>query len=1022
MPKTTFITAHLPDLHIHRTLLLVITSSLMWPSFGYADDAEIDPSVVELETVVVEGKAATKLGPLEGLQLSREQIPSNVQSLSSKDIRDSNATSLGDLMNSRLQSVNVNDYAGNPFQMDITFRGFSASPQLGTPQGLSVFLDGVRVNEPFGDVVNWDLIPINALGSMDIFPGSNPLFGLNTLGGALSLRTKNGFDDAGADVKFTGGSWNRKKGEVSAGWNNGTVGAFMAFTGFDEEGWRTNSPSQVNQGFARLDWRGDDFSVRFSTLAVGNNLIGNGLIPTDLYNKNPESVFTSPDSTENNLQQYTLGGEFFLNDNLSLTGQIYRRDSNRKSVAGDIYEDFEDISRGDLGRPYKANVTGQPVCRYPDANKDGIRDYGLDMDDDELVDPGTINVAVSPNDSRFLLGMPALNPGCSEISYTNLTGPLNGAEGDNTDPISPDPLVSPTGVIEGTPIGILSKTAIDQNTDGASLQLNWNSDEHKFMAGGSVDAANTDFDTSQRLGFIDANRRVYSDPANMNPIFVAGQQDIHNNSFIGKSTTFSGYFSETYSPWDNLHLSLSGRINHTRVKNQLRARARAGFQNLHAIKDPNHYRPTSILCNGDNLASCSNSPNYDDRNFKDEVLLAQNPYYGLGKFSETPTSETFDYTSFNPSVGISYLPFKDQDVPYKDLNLFFNWSQGTRTPSSVGLGCAYDGILVPQNPSDPNSQLTPKSFATIGGACTLPTGLSGDPFLPQIFANSFELGMRGKLFDDWEWNTSIFRTDLKDDIYLVGITADRSFFDTIGETRRQGIEFGFSGKAGIVDFGVNYGYTDATFQSNFFMVSPHNSSAAVLSPDDQLSPDQFDASGRPLRALNDMIEVKPGDQMPGIPLHNINASLNFHLTDQWEFGINMIAHSSSFVRGNENNDHQQGAYDYYYGIDTSASASGQVLIKGRQFKDSGSVPGYAIFNLKTRYEIVKGFSVFGMVNNLFDRQYASAGRLGINPFSPSERGAIGPSGWNYNSNDWQSRTFIGPGAPRAYWVGLEFQF
>jgi iron complex outermembrane recepter protein len=187
MSKTTFISSCLPDKHIHQTVLLVIMLLLIWPTFGYTDDAELDPSTVELETVVVEGKAATRLGPLEGLQLSREQIPSNVQSLSSKDIRDANATSLGDLMNTRLQSVNVNDYAGNPFQMDITFRGFSASPQLGTPQGLSVFLDGVRVNEPFGDIVNWDLIPMNALGSMDVLPGSNPLFGLNTLGGALSL-------------------------------------------------------------------------------------------------------------------------------------------------------------------------------------------------------------------------------------------------------------------------------------------------------------------------------------------------------------------------------------------------------------------------------------------------------------------------------------------------------------------------------------------------------------------------------------------------------------------------------------------------------------------------------------------------------------------------------------------------------------------------------------------------------------------------------------------------------------------
>jgi outer membrane receptor protein involved in Fe transport len=81
-----------------------------------------------------------------------------------------------------------------------------------------------------------------------------------------------------------------------------------------------------------------------------------------------------------------------------------------------------------------------------------------------------------------------------------------------------------------------------------------------------------------------------------------------------------------------------------------------------------------------------------------------------------------------------------------------------------------------------------------------------------------------------------------------------------------------------------------------------------------------------------------------------------------------------------------------------------------------------VFNLKTRYEIIKGFSVFGMINNLFDRQYATAGRLGSNPFSPSERGAIGSSGWNYNSNEWLGSTFIGPGAPRAYWAGIEWQY
>lgn len=1007
--------------------------------------ADDDSPVVELEPVVVEGQAITHLGPMQGLQLDREQIPGNVQSITSKDIKDAQATSLGDLMNSRLQSVNVNDYQGNPFQMDITYRGFSASPQIGTPQGLSVFLDGVRVNEPFGDIVNWDLIPMNALSGMDVFPGSNPLFGLNTLGGALSLRTKNGFEDEGVNVSFQGGSWDRKKGEISAGWNTGKFGAFMAFTGFNEAGWRTNSPSQVNQGFARFDWRDDDFSLRFSTLVVGNKLIGNGLIPMDLYQKDPSSVFTSPDQTENELQQYNLGGEYFFNDNLSLTGQIYRRDSNRSAIAGDMYEDFNEMDAGSRGgnkvgaSDGKTTSNGLPVCQYQDVNHDRIPDYYVPLDKNgdgnfdldnlgyDIIYPEAVNIPLTPKLADNVAMMPPLNPDeygmCGRLHYPNPGAKPGNIFGAPFRPRNgkgfPKESVQSKGWIEGTPIGVLSKTAIDQQTDGASLQLNWNSDEHKFMVGGSIDAASTDFETSQRLGLMDANRRVYLDPGHIDPIFIAAREDIKMNSFLGKSTTISGYFNETYSPWDNLHLSVSGRFNHTRVKNNLRARTRAGAENLHSILDIHNAVPDVILCNSSDPSSCGTKANYYYGDFNRDVVAPVNAYNGLGKYSQTASSETFDYTSFNPSVGISYLPFKDKAVPYKDLNLFFNWSRGTRTPSSVELGCAYDGSLIPQDPGNPNSPLTPKSFASIGGACTLPTSLANDPFLPQIFANSYEFGLRGKVFKDWEWNASVYRTDLKDDIYLVGISPDRSFFDTIGETRRQGIEFGFSGSAGIVDFRVNYGYTDATFQSDLIMLSPHNSSAenrrnSITS--------EYDTSGRPLKPHYDMIKVEPGDQMPGIPLHNINASLNFNITPKWELGVTMVAHSSSFVRGNENNQHSQGSYDYIEKFNDDFTNPGYILERGKQFKDVGSIPGYAIFNLKTRYEIFKGFSIFGMVNNIFDRQYASAGRLGINPFSPPQKGAVGASGWNYNSDDWQNRTFIGPGAPRAFWVGLDYKF
>ena len=148
------------------------------------------PKEFKLDKMLIRAKRSYEIGPLPGLGLTKEEIPGNVQSITAKEIKEAHSLSLTDLLNKKLQSVNVNDYQGNPFQMDVTYRGFTAGPQIGTPQGLSVFFDGIRVNEPFGDVVNWDMIPMNAIAGVDVFPGSNPIFGLNTLGGAFTLKPK----------------------------------------------------------------------------------------------------------------------------------------------------------------------------------------------------------------------------------------------------------------------------------------------------------------------------------------------------------------------------------------------------------------------------------------------------------------------------------------------------------------------------------------------------------------------------------------------------------------------------------------------------------------------------------------------------------------------------------------------------------------------------------------------------------------------------------------------------------------
>ena len=97
--------------------------------------------------------------PLPGVDLPIEKVPAPVQTATSQEIERSGALDLSSFLNRRFNGVFVNDIQNNPFQPDINYRGYTASPLLGTPQGLSVYMDGVRLNQPFGDVVSWDLIP-----------------------------------------------------------------------------------------------------------------------------------------------------------------------------------------------------------------------------------------------------------------------------------------------------------------------------------------------------------------------------------------------------------------------------------------------------------------------------------------------------------------------------------------------------------------------------------------------------------------------------------------------------------------------------------------------------------------------------------------------------------------------------------------------------------------------------------------------------------------------------------------------
>jgi iron complex outermembrane receptor protein len=270
--------------------------------------------------------------PLSASGLSRAKVSSNVQSAEDEDINRHEALDLSDFMRRRMGSVNINDNQNNPFQPDVTYRGFNVSPLLGTPIGLSVYQDGVRVNEAFGDTVNWDLIPKNAIANIDLIPGSNPLFGLNTLGGALSVRTKSGFSHAGTRAQAYGGSFGRKAFEAEHGGYKDNFDWFLAGNIFEDDGWRPYTHSAVHQGFGKVGWENDNTDLDFSFTFADNKLNGVGPVPESYLSSDYRAIYTAPDTIENTLYFFNLKGEHRFTEHLSLAGNSYYRGNTTDSV------------------------------------------------------------------------------------------------------------------------------------------------------------------------------------------------------------------------------------------------------------------------------------------------------------------------------------------------------------------------------------------------------------------------------------------------------------------------------------------------------------------------------------------------------------------------------------------------------------------------------------------------------------------------------------------------------------------
>src|SRR5271163_2745379 len=263
--------------------------------------------------------------PLPGTGIDRDKVPANVQSLSASDLAREGSPSLLGSLTDRAGSVSSNSTLSDPFQPDLVFRGFKASPVLGTPQGLAVYQNGVRINEAFGDTVNWDLIPDIAIDHIDL-AGSNPVYGLNALGGAAIITMKNGFTYQGFDSELAGGSFGQRSFSLQYGVQVDNFAAYVAGRKYDSDGWRQFSPDHVQQLYADVGARGDKVSVNVSFTGANNRLFGQGTVPEQELAVGRSLDFTTPQNNFNQLEFVTLNGTYQAPAALSFQADLYRRE------------------------------------------------------------------------------------------------------------------------------------------------------------------------------------------------------------------------------------------------------------------------------------------------------------------------------------------------------------------------------------------------------------------------------------------------------------------------------------------------------------------------------------------------------------------------------------------------------------------------------------------------------------------------------------------------------------------------
>ena len=447
--------------------------------------------------------------PVTGIGFDRNKVPAMAQTVTAEDFSRVHSPNVLDTLQQRIPGVITTDVQGNGFSQNLRYRGFAASPLQGTPQGLAVYMQGVRINEAFGDTVNWDLIPTVAIGRADIWT-NNPAFGLNALGGAVSLQMKDGFNYNGFEFDASGGSYGRVGGSMQYGVRKGEWGLYLAAEGFKDDGWRYQSPSRLARFYGDLGWRGTDAEVHFLTSIADNYFGVVGPTPVNLLSTDYRAIYTWPQTTKNQAQLLAMNGRYSVSDHWTVQSNLYLRKFQQAHVDGNT-ADVERCSG------QAANPLFNTLC----------------LENDSFPTQPAANFQILNQNNR----------------------PINCPPG-------------PGNTCATTPWGTVDRTWTNAITTGASLQ-GINDDkllghDNYFTIGGSVDRSKIGFQGNSELGFIYPDFFVGPNaavPGTGQIVHTAGNIGFAPVSLAAWNTYYGIYVNDTFDITNRLSVTAGGRYN-----------------------------------------------------------------------------------------------------------------------------------------------------------------------------------------------------------------------------------------------------------------------------------------------------------------------------------------------------------------------------------------------------------------------------------------------------------------------------